>query len=101
VWFHVALGGRTRRELGLPYDAEESWLLSATDTVASVRAAYDAARREAVTIAAAFSLDDVTDRNRRGPVTVRWIYLHMIRELARHAGHGDILREQILSDRAR
>ena len=28
-------------------------------------------------------------------MSLRWIYLHMIRELARHAGHADILREQI------
>jgi hypothetical protein len=34
---------------------------------------------------------------RRGPVTLRFIYLHMIEELARHAGHGDILREQIFA----
>ncbi|WP_328591125.1 DUF664 domain-containing protein [Gordonia zhaorongruii] len=26
---------------------------------------------------------------------LRWIYLHMIEELARHAGHADILAEQI------
>ena len=28
---------------------------------------------------------------------VRWIYVHMIRELAQHCGHADILREQILA----
>jgi hypothetical protein len=36
--------------------------------------------------------------NRRGPLTLRRIYAHLIEELARHAGHGDILREQILAD---
>jgi hypothetical protein len=25
------------------------------------------------------------------------VYLHMLRELAQHCGHADILREQILS----
>jgi hypothetical protein len=35
--------------------------------------------------------------NRRGPLTLRWIYAHMIEELARHAGHGDILKEQIIA----
>jgi hypothetical protein len=35
--------------------------------------------------------------NRRGPLTLRWIYAHMIEELARHAGHGDILKEQIVA----
>ena len=30
---------------------------------------------------------------------MRWIYLHVLRELAQHCGHADILREQILSAR--
>ena len=28
-------------------------------------------------------------------MSVRWILAHMIEELARHAGHADILREQL------
>jgi hypothetical protein len=28
-------------------------------------------------------------------VSLRWIYVHMIEETARHAGHADILREQL------
>lgn len=30
-----------------------------------------------------------------GRVSLRWLYLHLIEETARHAGHIDILREQI------
>jgi hypothetical protein len=26
------------------------------------------------------------------------VYLHMLRELAQHCGHADILREQLLAD---
>jgi hypothetical protein len=26
---------------------------------------------------------------------MRWVLVHLIEELARHAGHADILREQI------
>ena len=48
-------------------------------------------------IAASFSLDDLAMHNRRGPLSLRWTYLHMIEELARHCGRGDILREQILA----
>jgi hypothetical protein len=29
------------------------------------------------------------------PVTLRWIVVHLIEELARHAGHADIIRELI------
>jgi hypothetical protein len=35
--------------------------------------------------------------NRRSPLNLRWIYLHMVRELSGHSGHADILREQILA----
>jgi hypothetical protein len=31
----------------------------------------------------------------REPVDLRWIYLHMIEEYARHCGHADLLRELI------
>jgi hypothetical protein len=42
------------------------------------------------------SLDDVGAGLRRGEaVSLRWIYLHMIEEYARHNGHADLLRECI------
>jgi hypothetical protein len=97
VWFDVAIAGRTRAELGLPETVDESFGLDPTDTVASVRSDYRAAWAEAEVIAATVSLDDLALHNRRGLLSVRWILLHMIEELARHAGHGDILREQILT----
>jgi hypothetical protein len=97
VWFHVSLAGRSRADVGIPEAAEDSWLLQDGDTVESVRAAYLAACAEADAIAAPHDLDDLATHNRRGPLTVRWIYVHLVEELARHAGHGDILREQVLA----
>jgi hypothetical protein len=41
------------------------------------------------------SLDQLVPNNRRGEVSIRWIYLHMIEEYARHNGHADLLRERI------
>jgi hypothetical protein len=41
-------------------------------------------------------LDDIVTGHRFGPLTLRWIYIHVIREFAHHCGHADILREQIL-----
>jgi hypothetical protein len=29
---------------------------------------------------------------------LRWVYLHVLRELSQHCGHADILREQLLSE---
>ena len=41
-------------------------------------------------------LDEVIARRRSGEdITLRWIYLHMIEEYARHNGHADLLRERI------
>ncbi len=41
------------------------------------------------------SLDDTFEHPSRGTVSVRWLLLHMIEETARHAGHADIIREQL------
>jgi Protein of unknown function (DUF664) len=46
---------------------------------------------------AALSLDGVVDG--RGPRPVWALQLQVPRELAQHAGHADILREQILDRR--
>ncbi|WP_141576037.1 DinB family protein [Actinomadura sp. WMMA1423] len=32
---------------------------------------------------------------RNGTLTLRWVYLHMLEEYARHNGHADLLREAI------
>lgn len=95
VWFHVGLAGRTREELGIPQENDPSWEVTDEDTIASVVAEYRRVCAEAREIAARYSLDDLATHNRRGPLTLRWLYLHMIEETARHAGHADILREQI------
>ena len=97
VWFDVALAGRSRAEVGLPDDIDDSFRLTENDTVASVQEAYRQAWADADRTAAAFALDDLAMHNRRGPLSLRWIYVHMIEELARHCGHGDILREQLLA----
>jgi hypothetical protein len=44
--------------------------------------------------AAAHGLDD-TGLRRGEPCSLRWIYVHMIEEYARHNGHADLLRELI------
>jgi uncharacterized damage-inducible protein DinB len=51
-----------------------------------------AASRRAV---AAADLDDTFEHPRHGVMQLRWIYVHMIEEYARHNGHADLLREAI------
>jgi len=101
VWFDEAVTCRSRAELGLPASPDESFLLADDDTVSSVRRAHrdacDASRRATASLA----LDDLLLGNRRGPLPLRWVYLHVLRELAQHCGHADILREQVLAQDAR
>ena len=40
--------------------------------------------------AATHALDATAPHPRTGQVSLRWIYVHMIEETARHAGHADI-----------
>src|SRR5215469_4662634 len=95
VWFDEALTGRSRQEIGIPATVDESFVLAPGDTIASVQTAHTDACADSRRAAASLGLDDVVRGNRRGPLPLRWIYLHVLRELAQHCGHADILREQI------
>jgi uncharacterized damage-inducible protein DinB len=50
---------------------------------------------EADRAVAGASLDQTFTHTRHGVMSLRWIYLHMIEEYARHNGHADLLRERI------
>jgi ribosomal protein S18 acetylase RimI-like enzyme/uncharacterized damage-inducible protein DinB len=67
------------------------------DTITSVIAAARAVGAQTERIVAA--CDDVetpaVETLGRRPVTLRWILVHLVEEIGRHAGHADILREQI------
>jgi hypothetical protein len=97
VWFDEAFTGRSRAEIGIPKTVEESFTLDDGDTVESIRQQHRSACEQSRRAAAGKDLDDVVTGNRRGPLSVRWIYVHVISELAQHCGHADILREQILA----
>lgn len=97
VWFEECVGGTSRRELGLVRNPEESFRLTDDDTVASVTAAHRAACATASAVVAGLPLDTVVTGHRTGPRTLRWVYVQVLRELAHHCGHADILREQLLA----
>ncbi len=97
VWFEECVGGKTRRELGLVRNPDESFRLTDDDTIASVTAAHRAACVTARAVVADLPLDTVATGHRMGPRTLRWVYLQVLRELAQHCGHADILREQLLA----
>jgi len=41
------------------------------------------------------SLDETFVTSKGNRISLRWVYVHMIEEYARHNGHADILRERI------
>lgn len=99
VWFGEAATGTSRKELGIPETPEESFALGPEDTIASVLAEHERAVVDARRAVAGLGHETVFPGNRRGPLPLGWIELHVLRELAHHCGHADILREQILAAR--
>ena len=83
---------------------EDNFRLGPDETLAGVLAGYDEVARETAAVIAGIS-----DLGQAVPVpkgvpwypddidawSVRWVLLHLIEEVARHAGHADIVRESI------
>jgi hypothetical protein len=67
------------------------------DTVEAEIAAYhEAIRASNKIIDENDDLDQLLAKPRKGlELSLRWVLVHMVEETARHAGHADILREQI------
>src|SRR5215471_13770807 len=97
VWFDEAVTCRSRAEIGIPATPDESFILRDNDTIATVQQAHREACESSRRATSSLGLDDIVRGNRRGPLPLRWVYLHMLRELAQHCGHADILREQLIN----
>jgi uncharacterized damage-inducible protein DinB len=95
-WFQRTLAQLSDEQIGaLSHGRDErSWLVSDEETVDGLIAEYDEACARSREVAARFELSHTVPHHRIGTVSLRWIYVHMIEETARHAGHADILREQ-------
>jgi uncharacterized damage-inducible protein DinB len=59
--------------------------------LAAWQAECEASRRAA----ASRELDDTGQLDSGEPCSLRWIYVHMIEEYARHNGHADLIRELV------
>ncbi|MGH2819747.1 MAG: DinB family protein [Actinomycetota bacterium] len=98
-WFQHRLAQIPREELPplqwIEDDPDGDFRVEPDETGKSLIAEYDAQCALSREVAARFQLTDVVPHPHLGEVSLRWIYVHMIEETARHAGHADILREQI------
>ena len=99
VWFHSRIAGVPREEIGLPDDIDESFRVDPEDTVAAVREHYLAACEHSRVVTHGRTLDEEYQW-RTVRVSLRYVLVHMVQELARHAGHGDILVEQLRAQRS-
>jgi uncharacterized damage-inducible protein DinB len=98
-WFRRVLAGQEAPDRYATPDRPDADFDAAIGDPAAVAAAW-AAWQEEVAFAEAFtaaapSLDVTGTDPWRGPVSLRWVLVHMVEEYARHNGHADLLRERI------
>jgi len=100
-WFRQVMAGQKVTE---HFESKENRDAAWDDAVATQECVDEAWRlwREEVAFAEKFvdeaaDLDVVSAKDDawRGPMSLRWILVHMIEEYARHNGHADFLRERI------
>ncbi|HZD69152.1 MAG TPA: DinB family protein [Actinomycetes bacterium] len=92
-WFRRGVAGQKGPDVAPSYYSDErpdgDFDVADADPAAMLTAYTEEVERcRAAT--AGIPLDKVVGRH-----SVRWIYLHMIEEYARHNGHADLLRERI------
>jgi uncharacterized damage-inducible protein DinB len=93
-WFQHLLAeraGTNKRS----HDRAWEFRMEPDETLAALVADYAASCARSREIAAGFGLADEVPHHFHGAVSLRWVYVHMIEETARHVGQIDILREQL------
>lgn len=96
IWFQHVLAGLPESECdGGTTPGDASFIVDDNETLADVIAEFERTSERSRVVADGFELDDIRTHPRVGDVSLRFIYLLAIEDFARHAGHGDILREQI------
>lgn len=100
VWFGEAVSGLSRDKLGIVRTPEDSFVLTPEDNIQSISKGYWHAVELSRQAIEGMPDTQILTGNRRGPLSLAWVKLHVLREFAQHCGHADILREQILAQRA-
>jgi uncharacterized damage-inducible protein DinB len=93
-WFQVVFAGR---DADLPWsdaDPDADWHPEPGETAPEIVALYVAESEVAREITAASELETMSAHT-DVQVSMRWILLHMLEELARHLGHADLMREEL------
>lgn len=92
-WFCETFGYETEK---LWFDAAtEDMAVSPEETTAGILAFYDRARTAADRAIDKTDLDTTGTSWNGRTVSMRWVLVHMLEDVVRHAGHMDIVRELI------
>jgi len=95
AWYRIRAAGIDLPDLYCTKDDEDGDFDNVADAdVAEAFATFKAECLAADEAVRTMSLED-TFAGRSGPISLRWVYVHMIEEYARHNGHADLLRECI------
>jgi Protein of unknown function (DUF664) len=97
-WFRETFAGEGVEAIDMEGDNSAEFAIGSDDTIESVIAFYRAEVDESRRVSSdAPSLDALSAKETRyrEQVSLRWIMVHMLEETARHAGHLDLMREEI------
>ena len=97
VWFDQAVNGGSSGDVGIAGSPARSFTLKKSDTIESVQQAHRDRCERSREVLASLRLDSEVDG--RGDKVVWAFVVQVVREVAQHQGHADILREQILAAR--
>ena len=97
IWFRVRAAGQTLAddlyysETNVDGDFDDVADADAEANYAAFQVAVEAADKAVADL----PLEHEFTTNKGSTMSLRWVYVHMIEEYARHNGHADLLRERI------
>ncbi len=100
IWFVRRVGGADlpayfKTEANNEADIDDAEAAGAQEAFAAYQESVEAARAEAARHGLDETFTTVTRAGDTLTYDLRWVYLHMVEEYARHLGHADLLRERI------
>jgi hypothetical protein len=95
-WFRTGFASQETETVYSTDDWEDADFedLQDADPKSNLEAFWEACRLADQAVASA-DLDDTFMSRRGHDISLRWVYVHMIEEYARHNGHADLIRERI------
>jgi Protein of unknown function (DUF664) len=91
-WFAEVLGGRPQHHAD---DPDDDFLVARDRPLGELLGEYAAECEASREMVARLDLDTEVPFRDSGLISTRWVMLHMVEETGRHAGHLDIIRENL------